>query len=242
MPHTTPSEIVRFSLKAAGILGVGQSALAEDYSDAFDTLNDMMAHWQKQRWLVYHLIDVWAATTGAVSYTVGPGMDFNTIRQDRIEAAFFRQTISAPPNQVDFPLEVLESREDYNQIRLKSLSTPLPRWIWFDPGWPTGTVYPWPIAPAGAGQVHISFKAPLGPFTSYTQDLNLPPEYREALWSNLTVRLAPIYQYEINSVVLRIANSSLAAIRSANAQIPRLRMPRFLSYRSRYDIYSDTLY
>lgn len=242
MPLSTPAEIVRFSLKAAGVLGVGQSALPEDYSDAFDAMNAMLAGWARRRWLVYHLIDVWAPTTGAVSYNVGPGETFDVARQDRMEAAFFRQTISAPPNQVDFPLEVLESREDYNQIRLKALSTTLPRWIWFDSGWPIGTVYPWPIAPAGAGEVHVSFKAPLGAFTSYTQSINLPPEYAEAIWSNLVIRLSPVYQYEVNKAVLAIANTSLAAIRGANTQIPRLKMPRFLSYRSRYDIFSDTLY
>lgn len=244
MPLTTPAEIVTFSLKAAGVLGVGQSALPEDYSDAFDALVAMMNMWNRRRWLVYHLFTVSHLSTGAQSYTVGPAMDFDVPRQDRLEDAFFRQTVNSPPNQVDFPLEIFHSREDYNKIRLKSLASTLPRWIFFDTGWPTGTVYPWPIPSAGLGEVHLTFKATMGPYTSYTQSTNLPPEYAEALWSNLVLRLAPIYQYDTKEEVKRIAAASLETLRTANAQIPRLRMPKSLANRGlgRYDAWSDAVY
>jgi hypothetical protein len=241
VPLTTPTEICRIALKAGAILGVGQSPLAEDLSDAFDILNGMIAQWNRRRWLVYHLIDVVAQATGQQSYTVGPGGDFDTPRIDRLESAFFRQT-TANPFDVDFILEILESREDYNQIRLKSLNSTLPRWIWMDTGWPLGTVFPWPIPMAGLGEIHLSLKATLGPFTSYTQSINVPPEYVEALWTNLAVRLGPIYQYDVRPDLARLAAASLATVRGANVQIPRLRMPRFLANRSRYDAWSDSTY
>lgn len=244
---TTPAEVVRLALRGAGILGVGQSALPEDYSDAFDLLNGMVSAWNRRRWLVFHLLDISCVTTGAVSYTIGPGCDLETAalagRVDRLESAFFRQTLTAPPNQVDFPMEVLESREDYNLIRLKKLTSTLPRWIFLDSDWPTGIVYPWPIAAAGVGEIHVTVKQAIGGFTSFTQDLDLPPEYREALWSNLALRLNAAYPGSwISEQTMRIAQSSLEAIRGANVQIPRLRMPRFLANKSRYDAFSDSFY
>ncbi len=239
---TTPAEITRLALKAAGILGVGQSALAEDFSDAFDMLNAMLAGWARRRYLVYHLIDTSKLSTGAQAYSVGPGCDFDVPRTDRLEAAFFRQTVNSIPNQVDFPMEILESREDYNQIRLKQLNSTLPRWIFFDADWPFGSVYPWPVPMAGLGEIHLTLKQAIGGFTSYTQDIDLPPEYREALWSNLAVRLGAAYPGSyVSEQTMRIAVTSLDAIRAANAQIPRLRMPRVLSGKSRYDAWSDTM-
>src|ERR1700735_3986776 len=98
MPLTTPQGIINLSLKAAGILGVGQSALAEDNSDAFDLLNSLVGQWNTKRWLIYHLLDIAVTTTGAMSYTVGPGCDFNVPRVDRLEAAYFRQYVSSSPN------------------------------------------------------------------------------------------------------------------------------------------------
>lgn len=241
MPFLTPLDIINFSLKASGVLGVGQSALAEDLNDSFTALNGLLAVWQRKRWLIWHLTDNYLTSTGAVSYSVGPGGDFDVPRPDRLEAAFFRQFINSTPNQVDYPLEILESREDYNRIVLKTLPS-LPRYIFYDADFPLGYVYPWPVPQSGIYQIHITLKATLAQFATLNDSIALPPEYEEALWTNLTVRLAPIYQYQVRPEVLALAKSSLATIRGANAQVPRLLMPTFLNRPYLYDSNSDRMY
>ena len=84
-------------------------------------MNMMLAQWQRKRWMVYSLDDVAFTPTGAASYTVGLGGTVNIPRPDRIEAAFVRLTNGAMP--VDYPLALLEAREDYNKIALKNLQT-----------------------------------------------------------------------------------------------------------------------
>jgi len=241
MPFVTVQDIINFSLKAAGVLGVGQSALAEDNNDAFTALNGMLSIWQRKRWLIWHLTDNVLTSTGAQSYSVGLGGDFNVMRPDRLEAAFFRQFINSTPNQVDYQLEILESREDYNRIVLKTLPS-LPRYIFYDADYPWGFVYPWPVPQAGVYQIHLSLKETLSQFTSPNQSIALPPEYEEALWTNLSIRLAPIYQFTVRPEVLGLAKAALATIRGANTQIPRLRMPTYLNRPSLYDANSDRLY
>jgi len=179
-------------LKAAGVLGVGQSALAEDFSDAFAALNAMLAIWNRNRWLIWHLIDAPLVSTGAISYTVGPGGNFNVPRPDRLEAAFFRQIVSSQPNYIDYPLTILQSREDYNLIALKNLVS-WPTYIFYDAAFPLGNVYPWPVPQASIYELHLTLTDTLSGFTSYNQQINLPPEYFETLWTNLCVRLAAIY-------------------------------------------------
>jgi|SRR6185503_6459291 len=241
MPFVTVQDIISFSLKAAGVLGVGQSALAEDNNDAFTALNGMLSIWQRKRWLIWHLTDNVLTSTGAQSYSVGLGGDFNVMRPDRLEAAFFRQFINSTPNQVDYPLDILESREDYNRIVLKTLPS-LPRYIFYDAAYPWGYVYPWPVPQAGVYEIHLSLKETLSQFTSLNQSIALPPEYEEALWTNLSIRLAPIYQFTVRPEVLGLAKAALATIRGANTQIPRLRMPTYLNRPSLYDANSDRLY
>lgn len=241
MSFNTPGDIVTFALKAAGVLGVGQTPLAEDTNDAFTAMNGMLAGWQRQRWLVWHLVDVSKVSTGAQSYTVGPGGDFNVMRPDRLEAAFFRQFINSTPNQVDYPLQILEAREDYNNIALKQLNS-FPYVIFYDSAFPMGTVYPWPIPQANTYEIHLTLKEQISQFLTLTQQINLPPEYEEALWTNLCLRLCPIYQVQPNPSVVALAKSSLAVVRGANAQVPRLNMPQRLWRGGLYDIYSDQSY
>src|SRR6185503_10648153 len=227
MPFVTVQDIISFSLKAAGVLGVGQSALAEDNNDAFTALNGMLSIWQRKRWLIWHLTDNVLTSTGAQSYSVGLGGDFNVMRPDRLEAAFFRQFINSTPNQVDYPLDILESREDYNRIVLKQLGS-LPRYIFYDAAYPLGYVYPWPIPQAGVYELHLTLKETLFQFPFLSQAIQLPPEYEEALWTNLCIRLAPIYQVQVRPDVVGLAKASLAVIRGANAQVPRLTIPVYL--------------
>lgn len=244
MPLTTPQSIVTFALKASGILGVGQSALAQDNNDVFDALNGMIATWNRKRWLIYHLLDVSLQTTGAQSYTVGPGCDFDVPRVDRLEAAFFRQFVQNVPgqNEVDFPLEILQSREDYNNVALKKLPS-WPKYIFFDSGYPTGLVYPWPIAQAGLYELHLTLKAHLPQFTALIQDINLPDEYHEALWTNLTVRVCAMYPGSVlTPAVEGLAKASLSTIRVANTQIPRLSMPRGMVRPPLFNIFSGRVY
>ena len=237
---TTPNDIILSALKKAGILGVGQSASAEDINDAFNDLNDMLASWQRKRWLIWHDVDVSLVSTGAQSYSVGIGGDFNIVRPDKLEAAYIRQ-ISTSGNQVDYNLRILPSREDYSMIPLKSL-TAFTGKIFYDSGYPLGQVYPYPIPNAGLYELHLILKEQLGQFTTLTQILNIPLEYIPAMKWNLAIRLMASYKLPQDGAIIALAKDALNVIRMANTQVPNLKMPGALINRGMYNIYSDQLY
>jgi hypothetical protein len=237
---TTPNDIINQALKTSGVLGIGQTAAFEDTNDAFFLLNLMISQWNRKRWLVYHLIDVAFTSTGAVSYTVGPGQNFNCPRPDRIESAFFRQQIQSIPNQIDYPLEILESREDYNRIALKQL-TSFPNYVWYDSAFPIGFLYPWPVPQANIYEVHISVKETLPQFTSLAQQINLPPEYFACILYNLAARLRPAYQLPPDPTIIGLAKDALSVVRGANTQIGRLTLPIEILRPGIYNVYSDQI-
>jgi hypothetical protein len=216
----TPKTLINQALKKANVLGVGQTAGAEDINDAFLELNLMLAEWQTDRFLVYQTVDVSCAATGAQSYTIGPGMNFDVARPDRIEQAFARQNPTGSPTPVDYPLETLFSREDYDRIRLKSLGS-WPQAIYYDRGFPTGSVFVWPI-PNSTFELHLTLMQQLQQFTNPAQAVNLPPLYNRAILYNLTVVLYPMYGLQPNPVVVQLAKKALNRLRGTNAEIPRL--------------------
>lgn len=120
---TTPNDLIILALKQANVLGVGQSASAEDIQDCFALLNMMLAQWNRRRYAIYHLKTVSIACDGSQSYTIGPGGDIDTTRPNKIESAYFRQIITSPPNQIDYPLEIIRAREDYDRIYLKDMQS-----------------------------------------------------------------------------------------------------------------------
>lgn len=238
---TTPREIINAALKKAGVLGVGQSALAEDTNDAYNDLQDMLGQWQRKRWLIWHLVDYAYMGTGAVSYTVGPGGQFPiSPRPDRIESAFFRQIIQSQPNQIDYPLEIIEAREDYNLISLKQLQT-FPQYLFYDSAFPTGLAYPWPLIQANLYELHLTVKETLSQFTSLSQTISLPLEYFAALKFNLAIRLRQAYQLPPDPALIGLAKDALNVIRNANVQISRLRIPTDLVRPGIYNVFSDQI-
>jgi len=239
----TVGDLIRMALKECGVLGVGQTASAEDSNDALIKLNWMLGQWNRRRWLVYRTLDASCVSTGAVSYSVGIGGDINTPRPDRLEGGFLRQLVNGgnPTNPVDYPISLIDAREDYNRIAIKTL-TPFPQYYFYDPTFPLGTLYPWPVAQASIYELHISLKSELTTFASLVEEIEMPPEYFETMLYNLAVRLAPSYGMEAPPTVKGMAIASLATLRGANMQIKRAQLPSAVLPRgSSYNVFSDQM-
>ncbi len=235
---TTPQQLINLALKKIGVLAAGQTPLADDITDAFAELNLMLAEWNSQRWMVYHLITQSIASTGAQSYTIGPGADINVpLRPNNIESAFFRQN-NITPLSPDYPLQIVAAREDYNRLRLKSL-TAFPQYLFYDSDWPVGTLYPWPLMMGGLYTLFISYKDTLDSIQSTDMQINLPPQYYAAILYNLAARLRPSYQLPMDPTVAALAAASLNVVRGQNAQIRTLRMPGTLTRGGVYNPYTD---
>ena len=161
----TARDICIFALKEAGVIGVGQTPLAEDINDTFTLLNRMMAQWQQKRWIVPSLYDLGMTMNGAKFNHIGPGRFWNAQRPTQIQAAYFIQTGNgnpslSGPNAVSFPLIPIYSYENYAQLALKNLQS-WPQYFFYDNGFPYGSVYIWPI-PDATYEVHLIIKSPIG--------------------------------------------------------------------------------
>ena len=235
---TTPSDIITLSLKTANVVGVGQVASAEDMNDSFNLLNMLLAQLQRRRYFVYQLITTGLVATGAQSYTVGPGGNFNIPRPAKLESAFFRQQFNGI-QPVDYPLEILRSTEDYNRISLKSLNA-FPRYAFYDMAYPIGNLFVWPL-PSNQYEIFITTMLQLQQFHTINDTLALPPEYSAALMWNLTLELYPFYGLPVNPVVSAKAEASLRIIEESNVAIPQLQMPPALKNNrgSTYNVFGD---
>ncbi|WP_029605520.1 hypothetical protein [Kozakia baliensis] len=250
------SDLIGLALEQLGQGSVGVNIDPNGFTSGVMHLNMMLAQWQRRRWLVPNLVDMAFPTTGASVYYVGPGGDLDTpVRPDKIEAAYARLLNGAPLSQqgdfsptdfattdfsgpvngldsggqpIDFPLTMIPSYEDYAGLGLKALRT-WPSYAFYNPIFPQGEFYPWPIPPGAAWELHVLFKQPLPANLKASSPLNLPPEYWDAVMWCLAARLAPSYGLEPSPTVVAMAKSSLNTIRTANTQIPTLGMPAILT-------------
>jgi len=167
----------------------------------------------------------------------------NSVRPSTIYSAFVRQ-INNPGNLVDYPLSRLEAKEDYNKLALKSLSS-FPSLFYYDPTWPLGQFYPWPVPQANIYECFITIleQLPIS-WANSAAVISLPYEYFSAILYNLAIRLVSKYGRSLapGDPLVNLAKQTLDAIRPSYAQIAELSMPRPLVRLGIYNIFSDTTY
>lgn len=235
---TKVNDLITDAFTMAGLLGLGQSLEGDDVQTGLRVLNDLLVQWRIKRWLVFHLVNISVVSTGATTYSVGPGGDIElSSRPSSVEAAFVRQIQNAGI-PVDQPLRVINAREEWDRIALKRLIS-FPQAVWLDPTWPLGTLYTYPIPTAALYSIHITVKAILDKFALTTQDVNMPEEYEPALKFNCARRLRFIYGKAMDPELNIVAKGSLDIIKAINTAIPEAKMPPGLAAGPGYNIYSD---
>lgn len=233
----TAADLLKLVFADSGVFGTGQNPRGEDMNRGLQRLNMLLAQWNRRRWLVYHLVEYSCpCVDGQQRYGVGEGLDFAPPRPDRIEAAFIRQTNVG--QNIDYPLEIIESMEEYSQIALKSLQASPSSHLFYDSGFPTGWVYPWPI-PSSSYDLHILVKQPLTEVQGVGSTLLLPPEYEFALYTTLVNLTRAAYRLPVDPYFIGQAKAALKTIRSSNFQLGRLSLPKGLSKGVAYNVHSD---
>jgi hypothetical protein len=236
---TTAVDLITLALKDIGALGIGQAISADDTADALATLNMMLGLWQGERLSVYHLVDTAIPSTGAQSYTVGTGGNFNIQRPIAINAAYARLNAGSS-TPIDYPVTIIDAREDYARIALKSLQS-FPSYAYYDPAFPLGNLIFYPV-PNNTFQLHIVTMEALPQFATPATVVNLPPEYIAAIRYNLALYLAPSYQIDPTRTLIGLAINAKRIVKRMNLAIQAMTMPRGLGSKQRYNIYADRPY
>lgn len=223
---TTARDIITLALKEATILGVGQTALAEDINDGLTYLQGMMDQWQERRWIVPGLYRISMPGNDQESNTIGTGGYFDVVRPNDIKGAYVVQ-LNTGQTPVSLPMRKIFSYEDYILIAVKALNS-LPRAFFYDAAWAEGlgNVYVWPI-PSSVYQIYLLIERQLAfPAGSLDTVFELPPAYMEAIRLNLAIRMISAYQVSNPSPQTGVlAKLALNTIKKVNSQIPSLRMP-----------------
>lgn len=244
---TTARDVVTFALIKSGVTGMGRSPSASQINLGMTDLNDMIALWRRKRYINWDTISLGVTSTGALTYTAGPGGDFNiTPRPTRIAAAYFRNLTAAGagtngPLYVDTPIKVIPAREEYDRIAIKNLGS-FTQYVFLDTTYPLATVRPYPVPQATIYQLFLTFSGVLPTLTPDTDMDTWPAEYVPALKFNLARWMRQAYgkgrtpDTELNAMALYALNT----IKDANLQVPEMVMPRALVANSPgYNILSD---
>jgi hypothetical protein len=230
----TAADLIRSAALKLGAISSGESLTASEASDGLNVLNSMLDFWAINRLFIYQIVQSsYSWTGGQASRTIGSGGNFNATRPVRIEdGSYFRDS-----NSIDSPVSIIRDRATYDQLASKSDQTTFPEFLYYEPSYPLGTLYAYPV-PSQTITLKLNSWQTLQSFAALTDNLSLPPGYQWTIEHNLAVALEPIFDLSCPAAVKAEAIKSKSAIASINS-VPLTAMTEaafVISGRGRSDI------
>ncbi len=214
----TAGNIVDGAFKLCGV----RLPTAPERTSALTTLNDLLALWSAERLLVYFVVEEpFTLVVGTNVYTIGSAGTFNTVRPQKITAAYLRDS-----DNIDYPLDVTMALTEYNRIADKGTNA-RPERLYYAPEFPLGKIH-FDSPPDKTYTFNVFSWKPLTSFADLdTTTLVIPAEYVKALRYHLAVDLAPELTVTLDPLVIQQTGASRAIIKNLNA--PAVAPARFES-------------
>lgn len=217
MPDTALT-IITDALMDLGVLADEETPTASQAAGALRRLNNMIDSWNIEKLMLYANTEyTFPLVANKGIYTLGPTGDFVMPRPTSISNCFVRNTSLPAAQRYDFPLYIYND-DEYQNVRLKSLTSTLPQGINFDMSAPLVTAYLYPV-PSTTLYTLIIWTQDLISNVSLDTVIVFPPGYKRALQANLAVELASSYQVQPSQILLDVARQSKADIKTINFQL-----------------------
>lgn len=215
-------DIVTSAMRLLNAVPSGEPISPEEASDGLVVLNQMVDAWQIDRLMIpSERIDDFSFISGQQAYTLGDGANFDMPRPAEIDSISV-VILSNPNNPLELEMEYTTRESEWQNILLKEISTSFPQFCYDDGDFPNRTLSFWPI-PIDTDKARIYSWQALTQFANLQTQYTFRPAYQKALRFNLAVDLAPEYGGLRDPSTAAIAQVTLARIKAANTQIPKLK-------------------
>jgi hypothetical protein len=216
----TAADICRAALLDLNVFEPSDSVSNDDLAFVLTKLNRILDNWNADRTAVYADQFVTSTLTAALSpHLIGPTGSLTFVVTQRpvsIEGAvLIYATASAP--QVAL---TLRDAAWYRSLSIPSLSTAIPTDLYYEPDWPNGKLYFYPV-PSAALRVTLWTRIVLSQLL-LTDTFTLPPGYQDALTLTLSEDIATAYEKQIPASLTRKAQEARERVFLNNVDVPLL--------------------
>jgi len=226
----TARDIIIDAMTELNVVSPGESIDAALINKGLSALNRMIDSWATENLMIYaRVFNTYTLIPGHQPHTLGPST--NTPAPDwvfggkgdsrpvKINAASLLTTGTTPPSNL--PINIRDAAW-WSEQRVQQLTGQYPTDLYYDPAWPNGNLYFWPV-PTVSRQVQLELPTMLTQF-DLTTNFSMPPGYWDAVVWNLAVRLWPSMSEgeQLDPVIATHAVQAKAKVKSLNSRAPNI--------------------
>ncbi len=230
----TARELCTSALRYLNVIAENETQNPSDINLVFDALNDLMDSLSTDSYMIYSEVDEeFNLIPSQESYSIGPtGADFTAVRPGTIQRGYVRV------DGVSYPLTLLNNQQ-YNAIGMKALEITWPKYLYYNPTFPNGTIKFWPV-PSVANPIVLTWLNRFTRFTNLNTAVSLPVGYSRMLKWNLIAEVAEAFGKDVSASVIKKAATSKATLQRLNSPPVKMRFDGEITGRNvKYSIYTD---
>lgn len=216
-------DIITDALYEIGAYGPGDGPVdAPDAQLGLRRLNMELDAWAALKRYAYEVtFNEYTLVPNLQPHTIGPeGATFEVAQRPvRIEGASLVLN-NVTPN-VDSPILNIRDAAWWKDQAVKPLATTTPTDLYYEPSWPNGSLWLWPV-PTFAYGLRLEVWGLISQFATLNQVFSLPPGYKKALTLKLAVRLCRPFGRPLTADLKADANEACANLQSNNMESPRI--------------------
>lgn len=206
---TTARTLIKDAVIDLGAHDPGESLSGGDASHGLRVLNRMIKAWSGENLMIpFTTTDSFSVSSGTASYTYGTSGTASSTFARAVLGGYIRDT-----GGIDRPLTVIDQHR-YNSIRDKDLGG-IPDRIFYDPTYPTGTLYFYKSPTAGY-TAYIESIQDLHSELSLATTVSLDGVYEDAIVLNLRNRLARSFGVAVDVLMMKEADDAKRVIKTLN--------------------------
>lgn len=214
----TTRQLICDALQIIGAVNALGDLSPEDAELGRRTINRLLDQWNTDRARVYgDRIITGTISAGTQPQTVGPDSTNFTVTPRPVRITQARLIVEG----IRYPLPV-QTLTDWAAVPVPELTSAWPQIAYWDPAWPDGNLYLWPVASA-AYDIELVVPVQLGSL-ALTDTFSLPQGYQQAITLTLAEQLVSPMRVPMPPYLPSQAREARADILASNVDVPRLNL------------------
>lgn len=215
----TALQLISAGMQEIGALAAGEQPSLDDSAFVLQKLQRVIDTFNAKRAMVYaNVFKQFTLLANHAPHTIGPGANFDC-NQRPVEIPSIGLLLVNSNPAVELSL-TRRDKEWWANQRVKNQTSTVPTDYYYEPDWPNGSIYFWPI-PTQVNNVLVQFWTVITELTAYATNFTMPPGYWDAIVYSLAVSLGPSFERPISPDLRLLLSEALRAVQSNNIKSPR---------------------
>lgn len=216
----TALSLINAAAQEIGALAAGEQLSNDDQAWVLQKLQRVIDTFNAKRTMVYaNVFKSFTITPNINPQTIGPTGNF-ALNQRPVEIPTIGlQLTNTTPDVVEIPL-TSRDKDWWASQRVKNVTSTIPTDFYYEPDWPNGSIYLWPVPNAVNGLL-IQMRTVIAEIATVAQTFSMPPAYWDLIIYTLAIAICPSFERSASPELVALQKDSLRAVQNNNIQSPK---------------------